>query len=112
MGKYMKRMIITAAGLICFALISNTLIQPGDNPKLEEILSKLLNYNQKYPQQKIYLHFDRNKYNAGDNIWFKAYITDRNNIPDTLSNNLYVELINPDNKVSQVKVVKIDKGFA
>src|ERR1700712_1696430 len=28
------------------------------------------------PQEKIYVHFDKNYYNPGETIWFKAYIFD------------------------------------
>ncbi len=33
-------------------------------------------FKQADPQEKIYIHFDKNYYNPGETIWFKAYIFD------------------------------------
>ena len=44
------------------------------------------------PQEKIYIHFDKNYYNPGETIWFKAYIFDgleRGPAPK----NFYAELV-------------------
>lgn len=46
-------------------------------------------------QEKIYLHFDKPQYGAGENIWFKAYVTNAStHLPTDVSTTLYVELIN------------------
>ena len=61
--------------------------------------------------EKVYLHLDRNYYAAGEDIWFKAYLTNaQSNHSTTSSNNLYVELIDPDNKLFAREVVRIDDG--
>lgn len=40
-------------------------------------IDSLLNiFKQADPQEKIYIHFDKNYYNPGETIWFKAYIFD------------------------------------
>ena len=31
-------------------------------------------YAEKYPQEKLYLQFDKKAYNPGDRIWYKAYL--------------------------------------
>ncbi|MDR2585217.1 MAG: TonB-dependent receptor plug domain-containing protein [Prevotellaceae bacterium] len=58
------------------------------------IEENLLNQLTVYPQEKIYLHTDRDIYIPGEKIWFKAYLTDAatHRYP-TGSRYVYVELI-------------------
>lgn len=60
--------------------------------KPEELLGK---WWQNQPIEKVYLHLDRESYVAGETIWFKAYLSS-DYLPDTISTNLYVELVNPE----------------
>lgn len=77
----------------------------ADDP-FETLLKKLADYTQENPQEKVHLHLDKPYYAIGDNIWFKAYVTD--NSTDQLSKIsqvLYVDLINENDSVkSQVKL--------
>ncbi len=56
----------------------------------DELLNK---WSAKSPVEKVYLHFDRDNYIAGETAWFKAYLFS-NYAADTISSNLYVELTN------------------
>ena len=59
------------------------------------LLKKLEEFTKKFPAEKVYLHLDKPYYAAGDNIWFKAYVTDfKTGQLSPLSGVLYVELIN------------------
>jgi len=51
----------------------------------------LLQYNQKHPQEKIFLHTDKEVYVAGETIWFKAYLL-VNGLPSMLSSNFFLDL--------------------
>lgn len=51
-----------------------------------------------YPQEKLYLHFDRPYYNPGETIWFKAYIFAAN-LPSEISKTVYADLIDENGKV-------------
>jgi len=70
---------------------------------VQDSLSKLLAL---YPQEKIHLHTDRTRYVPGEKIWFKAYLVDAfTHQSPTLSNYVYVELINSaDSLVHRVMV--------
>ena len=46
-----------------------------------------------YPTEKIYIHYDKDYYAAGQTIWFKGYLYS-NWKPSGLSNNFYVQLTN------------------
>lgn len=62
--------------------------------------------------EKAYLHLDRNYYVSGDNIWFKAYLVNaQSNHSTASSNNLYVELIDPDSKVVSSEIVRLNDGY-
>ena len=61
--------------------------------------------------EKVYLHLDRTYYASNDDIWFKAYLVNaQSNYSTTSSNNLYVELIDPNNQLAAREVIRIDNG--
>ena len=67
---------------------------------------------QAIPYEKVYLHLDRTLYAAGDDIWFKAYLTDAiTSIPANNSNNLYVELISPVSGIVDTRLIRLDNGL-
>jgi hypothetical protein len=51
-----------------------------------------------FPAEKIYIHYDKEYYVAGETIWFKAYLYS-NGIPSGLSNNFYLQLMDEKGKV-------------
>ncbi len=64
-------------------------------------------YGERYPQEKIYVHFDKGVYTPGETIWFKAYIQ-AGFLPSNISRNFYAELIDPaTGKLLQRKVVPV-----
>ncbi len=73
--------------------------------------SLLNTYGEKFPQEKIYLHYDKNYYNAGETIWFKAYLT-TDNLPSTISKTLYAELIDDKGAVLQKKIMPVYESGA
>lgn len=77
------------------------------------LLKKLDEFTKKYPTEKVYLHLDKPYYAAGDDIWFKAYVTDwKTGEPTTLSAILYVELINQNNKVEKHLKLPMQSGLS
>ncbi|MEO8819202.1 MAG: hypothetical protein ABI267_01635 [Ginsengibacter sp.] len=65
--------------------------------KVDSVLKKL---NTDYPQEKLYLQFDRSLYNPGETIWFKAYLFS-GSFPSMISKTLYVELTDSKGKILQ-----------
>ncbi|MET2985256.1 hypothetical protein [Aureibaculum conchae] len=64
-----------------------------------------------YPKEKIYIQFDKPNYYVGEDIWFKTYLINaETHTPQTLSNVVYVELINPSNEILETKTIKITDG--
>lgn len=74
--------------------------QQNVDARLKQLFQHFEQYQQAYPREKVYLHLDKPYYVAGEDIWFKAYITVGSfNFLSAISNILYVELINTQDKV-------------
>ncbi len=70
-------------------------------------------YTEKIPQQKVYLQLDRDEYVIGSTLWYKAYVLNsKEQKPDAISANLYVELISPEKRVFMQQLLKLENGVA
>ncbi|HEV7781870.1 MAG TPA: hypothetical protein VGO58_11435 [Chitinophagaceae bacterium] len=78
----MKKTLLWAAFLQGFAVLS--LAQRPD--------AALNTLATRYPTERVYIHYDKEHYVAGETIWLKAYLYS-NGLPSTLSNNFYLQLI-------------------
>jgi hypothetical protein len=74
--------------------------------KPDEILNQ---WSGRSPIEKVYLHLDRDNYLAGGTIWFKAYLYS-DNLPDTISTTLYVELIDGSSAIVSRKILPVVFG--
>lgn len=72
-----------------------------------------LQLNRLPPKEKVYLHLDRPNYVQGDTIWFKAYSWfGYEQIPDTISGVLYIDLLNQDGRIKLKRKVLIQNGIS
>ncbi|HET9280059.1 MAG TPA: hypothetical protein VFN95_17815, partial [Flavitalea sp.] len=69
----------------------------------DSVLNKL---DTEYPQEKLYVQFDKNFYSPGETIWFKAYLFAAN-APSLISKTLYAELLDDQGKVVQRKTAPV-----
>lgn len=71
----------------------------------DSIFSRTVKQALLLPQEKVYLHTDRNSYIAGETIWIRAYVVDGiTHVPSRQSRYVYVTLQNPFlEKIIQVK---------
>jgi hypothetical protein len=100
-----KRVFKNALLLVIFSSIAEQLfaqLYP------DSILTQL---GEKYPQEKIYLHTDKNFYNAGETIWFKAYLLSDNFIT-ALSKTVYAELLDDKGSLLQKKMMPVYESGA
>jgi hypothetical protein len=58
------------------------------------------------PQEKIYVQFDKNYYNPGETIWFKAYVFAGLDLSD-VSKNFYAELLDEQGNIISQKTAPI-----
>jgi len=74
-------------------------------------LENYIQLNQEYPSEKVYLHLDRPIYMQDDTIWFKAYLWyGYDQVPDTVSGILYVDLISPQGRLIHKRKLLIQNG--
>jgi hypothetical protein len=66
-------------------------------------------YTSQSPQEKLYLHTDRENYVQGETIWFKAYLL-ADGLPTTVSTNLYTDLLDNNGKIIEHKTMPIFNG--
>lgn len=98
------RFSIVLASVFILASFSN----PFSDDKLFELVSKSNLFNQRFPQEKVYLHLDRPSYWTNETIWFKAYLKD-SPIKDC---NLHVELVNANGAIISRKLYWAQGGLA
>jgi hypothetical protein len=74
----------------------------------EQLLEKV---KTNFTPEKIYIHFDKQSYLAGDTIWFKAYFLD-GIVPSRISTVLNIELLSDSVKLISRKVIPITASMA
>ncbi len=85
----------------------------SDELGLDKIKAKFEQFNAKYPLQQIYVQTDRDIFSVTETMWLKAYLRRGEALlPDTFSVNLYIDIINWQNKIVMSKLLKIEKGIA
>lgn len=81
--------------------------------RIEKILHQLELFRLTRTQQKVYLHTDKNTYIAGENIWVKAYVVNSSDFShDSISKEVYVDLIDYSNKQIHTEILRNNSGFA
>jgi len=79
----------------------------------EAFQTKMTQYADKFPQEKIHIQTDRDNYGAGETIWYKTYATiDIGNKLSILSNIAYVELISPSGEIVSQKINSLFTGVS
>ena len=91
----------------CFLFLSlSTFLSAQQNP-----VAALKKLYDDYPQEKIYLWYNKPAYVAGETIWFKAYIFSGYEV-SFISSSLYVELYDSEKKLISSKLLPIISGVA
>ena len=77
------------------------------------INDKLANFLEYRPQEKAYLHLNKHVFAAGEDIWFKVYLTDAisQKLSD-LSKVLYVDLTDDQNRLMNTWTLRVKDGVA
>ncbi len=70
--KKLRKLMVAGLLGICFWGASG-FAKPDDwTDRIIQALEKFINH---YPQEKVYLHLDKDYYAAGETIWFSGYVT-------------------------------------
>lgn len=73
----------------------------------DKLIDGLENWQNNYPQEKVFLQTDRNRYAAGEVVWFKATCTYEGK-PSFLSRIIYITITNTQGKVVSKSMYKLD----
>lgn len=77
----------------------------------EKIINLMQYYVEEVPEEKVFVHLDKNLYAAGDNIWFSVFLTAGSpDIPSPLSKVVYVDLLDNEGNLIQQRTVQVDAG--
>ena len=95
--------------------VPDSVITPVE--KLMQFAGNIHQFNNIFPQEKVYLEFDNTAYFQGEAIWFKAFVTEASTLKRAPSKVLYVDLVAPGGEVLQQQKLKVvggqaDGGFA
>jgi len=102
-----------AAGFLLLGsvIIISAFFNPDADP-LQHIIVQLDKWMSAHPQEDVYLQLDKPYYAAGDDIWFKAYITAGSNHQlSAISGVLNVELIDDRDSVKQRLKLPVVSGL-
>ncbi len=104
----MRRLVLF---IVCAALFSEGRTM-ADNESLMRFAGNIHQFNELFPQEKVYLQFDNTSYYQGDDIWFKAFVVKSSNLGRSESGVLYVDLLSPSGVLLQQQKLKIVAGQA
>ena len=97
-----KQLIRISISTLSLCLILNSNARSQDNHK----------YSYGFEPEKIYLQLDGKVYTTDKTIWFKSIVANADDhAPTKLSGVLYVELIGPDEKIIEKKLIKLENGI-
>jgi hypothetical protein len=84
-----------------------------DSPFILKLKDKIRLYNASYPEEKIYVQLDKPFYKPGENIWFNVFVLNSNSHkPSSLSDVVYVELIDTKGNVATTTELVVNEGTA
>lgn len=104
-----KNGIVALLSAILFIICSSSSL----NYSVDQIPALLTRFGQKFPNEKVHLHLDRDYFIAGDTLNFKAYVVNaQNNQLSDLSNALYIDLVNTANGSKSSLYIQLKDGSA
>jgi uncharacterized protein YfaS (alpha-2-macroglobulin family) len=90
---YLKHVLLPVVLLV---LTAYTLWTPSAKRQVDEIASKFETFSESFPEDRVYLQFDKALYQPGEVVWFNAYVRNATDFgPSEKSEILHVEFINP-----------------
>ncbi|WP_431198977.1 hypothetical protein ACQ86K_24540 [Mucilaginibacter sp. P19] len=111
----MKKIVLSLLAAWCCSV---PVFSQNNNPvspsvPLDAVVSRLQTLSANKAVEKVYLHLNKPYYNAGDTIYFKAYVTlGEQHEPSKLSGMLHVDLVSPSDSLLQTIPLQMVNGLA
>ena len=80
--------------------------------ELMRFAGNIRQFNELFPQEKVYLEFDNTAYFQGEDIWFKAFVTHATTLERAPSGVLYVDFLAPTGQLLLQQKLEIVAGQA
>ena len=109
----MKRLLLLFATIFCITESFADNAQSNSEFYTRELMrfsGNIHQFNNIFPQEKVYLEFDNTAYFQGETIWFKAFVTHATTLQRAPSKVLYVDLIAPTGQLMTQQKLKIVAG--
>src|SRR6187397_2455715 len=88
---------VYSAYFLCLLLVASSINVRAQSRTLNTLQNTLETLAENFPQEKIYIHFDKPSYAPGETVWFKAYIMAGAD-PSAISKTVYVDFITADGR--------------
>ncbi len=80
--------------------------------ELMKFAGNIRQFNELFPQEKVYLEFDNTAYFQGENIWYKAFVAHATTLERAPSGVLYVDFLAPTGQLLRQQKLEIVAGQA
>lgn len=81
------------------------------NGQSQIVEDALENVRANYASEKIYIHYDKESYVAGETVWFKVYIMS-GFVPSLFSSSVCVELLNDSGRITDKQILPVINSVA
>jgi len=98
MDKHLRQLVFMAA-IVAMSTIARS----------QALDSTLAHYNRNYQPEKVWLHYDKDVYQAGETIWFKAYLMD-GLFPAQQTKTIYIDWVGDNGEVLAHTVSPVVEG--
>lgn len=104
--------IFAASILFCAVLSAQNQQDISEDPsrQLMRFSGNIHQFNNLFPQEKVYLEFDNTAYFQGEIIWFKAFVTHATTLKRAPSKVLYVDFLAPTGQLILQQKLKVVAG--
>ena len=109
-SKILKRGLLLTILLLSAAIPCHSESDSVDS--LMRFAGNIHQFNEIFPQEKVFLQFDNTSYYTGETIWFKAFVTSATTLSRAQSKILYVDLISPTGVLLKQQKLMIVAGQA
>ncbi|MDP2385067.1 MAG: MG2 domain-containing protein [Bacteroidota bacterium] len=93
---------ILAFSLLAWVTPSRYYQQALENEFIKDLKKKLTSYNEEFPEDRVYIQFDKPMYEPGETIWFSANLLNAKNMQASdKSDILHVDFVNPKGSVER-----------
>ena len=98
--------------LFCTILSAQNQQDISEDPsrQLMRFSGNIHQFNNLFPQEKVYLEFDNTAYFQGEIIWFKAFVTHATTLKRAPSKGLYVDFLAPTGQLILQQKLKVVAG--